>query len=80
MSNTIEKQNDGLLTAPIEFRKALMVTRNAVLLIREDEYFECYLKIPKGDNALPRYGTFRSSFDLVDDYLTQVELGGWLDD
>ncbi len=80
MSKITEKRNEEILGAPAEFWRALMVIRNAVLLIHEDEYHRHFFANSQREYQLPPIGSFRYAFDIVSDYLDQVELDGWLDD
>jgi hypothetical protein len=58
------------LCAPLEFWLALNRVRNVALMVKQDEYFK--------HRGLPPIDSFRASLDVVDFYLSRVELDGWL--
>jgi hypothetical protein len=59
-----DKQEPSLAT-PLLFWEALLVVRNVLFTIREEEYFL--------HPALPPIDSFRESLDIVDCYLDQVK-------
>lgn len=71
MSDLEKEKNEGSLRAPVEFWQALSVVRNMVFRKCEDEYRQHIGFAP--------IGSFRHSFDVVDNHLHRVSLDGWLD-
>ena len=79
MSELFDYKSEPQLAAPVEFWKALFVIRNAVLLIRADEYWRHFLANSERGYQLPPIGSFRYSFDIVSDYLNEAEIEGLID-
>ena len=68
----MQKKNESSLVAPLEFWEALLMVRNVLFTVREEEYFR--------HPGLPPIDSFRTSLDIVDCYLDQVKIDVVFDD